>query len=392
MKKLTPKNIWSVLKQSFKGFSEDKVPKLSASLAYYTVFSLGPLLIVLIFLTSVFFGREAIEGEIFGQLKGFVGNDSASQIQDIVKKASLSGRGGTAAIIGVIVLLIGATTVFGEIQDSINTIWGLKPKPKAGIWKLIKDRLLSFGIIGSLGFLLLVSLSVTAVVEGLNRRLQNVFPDVTVIIFYIVNLLITLAVVTALFSVIFRVLPDAKIKWKDVLAGSITTAILFMIGKFLIALYVSKSAVGDTYGEAGSFVILLVWIYYSAFILYFGAEFTKAWAMKFGSEIHPNHYAVVVKRVEVETDGGSIQQNQAELDQHKEDIKNGITPQLVGNAPTQKTPPIAEPAKPEMPYNLKERDTKTVRKETGKSVGIATVIGGLLLYFVNNSAKKAGRS
>src|SRR6476620_7801221 len=161
MKKFSVKDIGGLLKQSFKGFSEDKVPKLSASLAYYTVFSLGPLLIVLIFLASIFFGKEAIEGSIFGQLRGFVGQSAAAQIQDIVKNASLNGKGGMDATIGVITLLIGATTVFGEIQDSVNSIWGLKAKPKAGIWKLVKDRLLSFGIIGSLGFLLLVSLAVT---------------------------------------------------------------------------------------------------------------------------------------------------------------------------------------------------------------------------------------
>jgi membrane protein len=295
-----------------------------------------------------------------------------------------------AAVIGVVALLIGATTVFGEIQDSINTIWGLRAKPKAGIWKLIKDRLLSFGIIGSLAFLLLVSLAVTAVVEGLNQRLQNVFPDVTVVIFYIINLVITLAVVSTLFAVIFKVLPDAKIKWKDVMAGSIATALLFMLGKFLIALYVSKSDIGDTYGAAGSFVILLVWIYYSSFILYFGAEFTKAWAIKYGSEIHPNHFAVVVKKVEVESENGSVQQNHAELEKHKEDIRNGITPQLVG---TPKQPPASDPYNTmhnERPYKLAERDTKTVRKETKKSVGMGTLIGGLLLYFVNTSRKKYG--
>src|SRR6478609_8859133 len=172
MKKFSVKSIFGILKQSFKGFSEDKVPKLCASLAYYTIFSLGPLLIVLIFLATMFYSRDAIEGRIFGQLRGFVGQSAAAQIQDIVKNASLNGKGGLAATIGVITLLIGATTVFGEIQDSVNSIWGLKAKPKAGIWKLVKDRLLSFGIIGSLGFLLLVSLVVTAVVEGLNQRLQ----------------------------------------------------------------------------------------------------------------------------------------------------------------------------------------------------------------------------
>lgn len=391
MKKISPKGIWEVLKKSGKGFSEDKLPKLSASLAYYTVFSLAPLLIMLIFLTSFFFGREAIEGSIYGQLKGFVGAESAAQIQEIVKNASLAGKGGMAAIFGVIGLLIGATTVFGEIQDSINTIWGLRAKPKAGIWKLIKDRLLSFGIIGSLAFLLLVSLAVTAIVEGLNKRLQNIFPDVTIVIFYVVNLVITLAVVSILFAVIFRVLPDAKIKWKDVIAGSIATALLFMLGKFLIGLYVSKSEIGSTYGAAGSFVILLVWIYYSSFILYFGAEFTKAWAMKYGSEIHPTEYAVVVKRVEVESENGSVQQNYAEQEQHKEDLKNGITPQLT-SAPKQKqSPPPTDNIVKARPYNLAERDEKTVRKEANKSVGMLTVVGGLLLYFINNSAKKAGK-
>jgi len=393
MKKFSVKHIWGILKQSSKGFSEDKVPKLSASLAYYTIFSLAPLLIVIIFLASFFFGKEAIEGSIFGQLRGFVGQSAAAQIQDIVKNASLNGKGGMAATIGVITLLIGATTVFGEIQDSVNSIWGLKAKPKAGIWKLVKDRLLSFGIIGSLGFLLLVSLAVTALVEGLNERLQRIFPDITVVLFYIINLVITLSVVTALFAVIFKVLPDAKIKLKDVLAGSVATAVLFMIGKFLIALYVAKSSIGTTYGTAGSFVILLVWIYYSSFILYFGAEFTKAWALKYGSEIHPSDFAVLVKRVEVEAQGVSVQQNHAELEQHKEDLKNGITPQLTGNGkqpaqPAERWPHEAY-ASNMRPYKLAERDKKTVRKENDKSVGMFTVIGGLLLYFVDTSARKS---
>ncbi|MDQ3682448.1 MAG: YihY/virulence factor BrkB family protein, partial [Bacteroidota bacterium] len=155
---VTPKGIWQVLKASFKGFGEDKVPKLSASLAYYTVFSLGPLLIMIIYLCSIFFGREAIEGTIYHQIDGFVGREAADQIQGIIKNVALEGKGGLAFIIGIITLLIGATTVFAEIQDSINSIWGLKAKPKLGVMKLLKDRLLSFGVIGSLGFLLLVSL------------------------------------------------------------------------------------------------------------------------------------------------------------------------------------------------------------------------------------------
>ncbi len=312
MKKVTPKGIWEVLKNCFKGFSNDKVPKLSASLAYYTVFSLGPLLIVILFLCSIFFGREAVEGSIFGQMQSFVGKDAALQIQEIIKNASLSGTNTMAAVIGVITLLIGATTVFAEIQDSINMIWGLKRKPSAGWWILVKTRLLSFGVIGSLGFLLLVSLGVTAIVESISGRLGKRFPGITVPVFYIINLVITLGVVTTLFGVIFKVLPDAKIKWRDVLAGSIATAVLFMLGKFAITFYISKSSIGSTYGAAGSFVVLLVWIYYSSFILYFGAEFTKAWAVKYGHEIHPNHYTVVSKTFEVKEENKSLQQVEKE--------------------------------------------------------------------------------
>lgn len=312
MKKVTPKGIWEVLKNCFKGFSDNKVPKLSASLAYYTVFSLGPLLIVILFLCSIFFGREAVEGSIFGQMQSFVGKEAALQIQEIIKNASLSGTNTMAAVIGIVTLLIGATTVFAEIQDSINMIWGLKRKPTAG-WKvLVKTRILSFGVIGSLGFLLLVSLGVTAIVESISARLATKFPEITLVVFYIINLVITLAVVTTLFGVIFKVLPDAKIKWKDVLAGSIATALLFMLGKFAISFYLSKSSIGSTYGAAGSFVVLLVWIYYSSFILYFGAEFTKAWAVRFGHEIHPNQYTVVAKTIEVKEENKSLQQVQKE--------------------------------------------------------------------------------
>ena len=309
------KNLWlkgtvSLMKDTFSNFSEYKVPKLSASLAYYTVFSIGPLLIVIISLCGLFLGREAVEGSIYAQLEGFVGDDAAKQIQDIIKNASVSGKGTVAAIIGIVTLLIGATSVFGEIQDSINSIWGLKPKPKTGMMRLVMSRLLSFGIIASLGFLLLVSLGVTAAVEAVGNRLKDAFPDVAVVVFYVINLVLTLGITSLLFAVIFKVLPDAKIKWRDVWAGAIVTSVLFMLGKFGISFYISKSNVGSTYGAAGSLVILLIWIYYSSIILYFGAVFTKAYAMKYGSEIKPNAYAVTTKQVEVETGKQSIQQKE----------------------------------------------------------------------------------
>ncbi|MDB5252088.1 MAG: YihY/virulence factor BrkB family protein [Flaviaesturariibacter sp.] len=307
-KKFSIKGMVPLLKAAFKGFSEDKVPKLSASLAYYTVFSLGPLLVVVITIAAFVLGPDTINGTIYNQMNGFIGSAAAAQMQEIVKNASLSGKSTGAAIIGGITLLIGATSIFGEIQDSINGIWGLKPKPKAGILYMLKNRLLSFGVLGSLGFLMLVSLGATTLVEAIGDRLKDRFPDVTVVVFYIINLVLTLGVTTLLFAVIFKVLPDAKIKWKDVWMGAAFTSVLFLLGKFAISFYVSKSNVGGTYGTAGSLVVILVWIYYSAIILYFGAEFTKSYAISYGSAIHPDKYAVVVEKVEVERGKQSLQQ------------------------------------------------------------------------------------
>jgi membrane protein len=321
MKKMKFKDIWKLLKDSFNGFSDDKVTKLSASLAYYTVFSMGPLLILIISICGIFLGKEAIEGEVYKQLEGFMGADTAKSLQDIIKNAAISGGSTIAIIIGAVTLLVGATTVFAEIQDSINTIWGLKPKPKLGLGKMLLNRFLSFSVIVSLVFILLVSLGVTWLIEGLSDRLFRNFEDTSVIVVMIVGQIITLVVISFIFGVIFKVLPDAKIKWRDVALGSIVTAILFMLGKFGISFYISKSNVGSTYGGAGSLVVLLLWTYYSSIILYFGAEFTKAYAMDFGSPIHPNHYAVTTRQVEVETGNDPVQKNEAKPNVVKEKEK-----------------------------------------------------------------------
>ncbi|WP_228098662.1 YihY/virulence factor BrkB family protein [Pedobacter sp. MC2016-24] len=308
-RKVTLKGVWEVLKNAFTGFSDHKVTKLSGSLAYYTVFSMAPLLVVIISLCGIFLGQEAAQGQVYAQLDGFLGKDTALQLQDLVKKAAIGDKGIVAVVIGGATLLIGATTVFGDIQDSINTIWGLKPKPKRGWLKMLQNRFLSFSVIISLGFLLLVSLAVTTVLDGFSHRLQTRFEDVSVVLFYILNQVVTLAVVSLIFGVIFKVLPDAIIKWKDVFFGSVVTALLFMLGKFGISIYIGQSDVGSTYGAAGSLVVLLLWTYYSSIILYFGAEFTKAYAIAYGSEIHPSHYAVTTKEVEIETGNTSVQQN-----------------------------------------------------------------------------------
>ncbi|WP_353137935.1 YihY/virulence factor BrkB family protein, partial [Pseudopedobacter sp.] len=272
------KKIWAILKSSFTGFTEHKVTKISGSLAYYTVFSMAPLLVVVISLCGVFLGREAAEGQVYQQLSGFLGRETAAQLQEIIRNASLEGKSSVALVVGLVTLLIGATTVFADIQDSINMIWGLKPKPKRGWLKMLQNRFLSFSVIVSLGFLLLVSLAITTVIDGFSERLQARFEDISVIIFYILNQLLTFIVITLIFGVIFKVLPDAIIKWRDIIVGAAVTAILFMIGKFAISFYIGQSDVGSTYGGAGSLVILLLWTYYSSIILYFGAEFTKAYA------------------------------------------------------------------------------------------------------------------
>jgi len=279
---------------------------------------MAPLLIIIISLSGIFLGQDAAQGKIYDQLSNFIGSNAASQLQTMIQNASLSGKSKFAAIIGIVTLIIGATTVFAQIQDTINYIWGIKPKPKKGWLNFLKNRFLSFSVIIGLAFLLLVSLTLSTLIDGFSDALKAHFPQITVVFLYIINTLITLIITTLIFGAIFKVLPDAKIRWKDVLTGAITTAVLFMLAKFGISFYISKSNVGTTYGAAGSLVILLLWVYFSAMILYFGAEFTKAYAVEFGAEIRPDDYAVTTKIVEVEVGKKSIQEKEnTELKTHE---------------------------------------------------------------------------
>jgi membrane protein len=299
-KKISFKAVVEIFKNAFQGFSDNKITKLSGSLAYSVIFSLGPLMIVLISVCGIFLGKDAIEGKVYSTLAGFVGSDTAAQLQEIIKNANLSGKSEIAVIVGIISLLIGATSIFGEIQDSINTIWGVRSKPKRGWIKFLQNRFLSFSIIIALGFLLLISLGVNSIIDGFSNQLKVHFPDIAFVVVYTINVSITFIVTVSIFAVIFKVLPDAKIKWKDVFAGAIATTLFFMLGKFAISFYISKAHVGSTYGAAGSLIVLLLWVYYSSVILYFGAELTRAYAIEYGSPIEPNEYAVTTKLVEVE--------------------------------------------------------------------------------------------
>jgi membrane protein len=290
----------SLLKDTFTEFMDDNGLKLSAALSYYTIFSLAPMLLVIISVLTFFFKSNDIQGELFGQISGLVGANAAAQLQEIIKNAELSNKSGIAAAMGVGTLLIGATGVFAEIQDSINYIWSIKSKPKKGWLQYLKNRLLSFSIILTLGFLLLVSLGVNALVDLLSARLERVFSEASVILFYVLNMALVLVIITALFTVIFKILPDGYLRWKECIVGAAFTAILFMIGKFLITFYIGKADLGATYGTSASIVILLTWVYYSSIILYFGAEFTKVYARLDGVAIAPNEHAVLISRSEVD--------------------------------------------------------------------------------------------
>jgi membrane protein len=303
------KKTWKVIKELVAEFFESNVMKLSGSLAFFTVFSLPGLLIIIIWFSNLFYGHEVVEKSVYSQLEGFVGHDAALNIQQTIHNATLAASSNFATIVGIASLIIGATSVFGEIQDSINLIWKLKARPRKGwAWlKLIVNRLLSFSMIITLGFILLVSLVLNGAMDLLLNNVIERFPQLTVILVYIINLILTFLISTFIFGAIFKVLPDARVEWKHVRMGSVVTAFLFMVGKFLISYYLGHNRMTSAYGAAGSIIVILLWVYYSSIILYFGAVFTHVYAIHTGSRIYPNKYAVWVQQIEVESEK-SIQQ------------------------------------------------------------------------------------
>ena len=307
------KGAWKITKHSFTDFFALNILQLSAALAFFTIFALPGLLIIIIWFSDLFFGRKAIEGSIYHQIEGFVGSSAALDIQDAIRNATMSSDSNLATITGLIALVIGATSVFSEIQDSINHIWRLKAKPKKGfaILKFLFNRLLSFSMIITLGFILLVSLIINGGMDYLLNSLTERYPQLTVFIVYILNIIFTFLITSIIFAAIFKVLPDARIKWKHVWIGAFVTAFLFMGGRFIISYYLGHSRMSSAYGAAGSVIVILLWVYYSSMILYFGAAFTHAYAVHKGSRIYPNNYAVWVQQIEVESEK-SIQQQPEE--------------------------------------------------------------------------------
>jgi membrane protein len=286
------KKIWDTLKTIIDEYSNDKVPKLAAALSYYTVFSVAPLLVIAIAVAGAIFGADAAQGRIVQELKSLIGYDGALMLQTAIRKTNQTSGGLIATILSIVTLGIAATAAFIELQDSLDIIWKVKPKPGGAFLKdFIRTRMISFALVVAMGFLLLVSLLISAGLSALEDYLGSI-TSIPPVVLEVANLVISLGVVYVLFVLLFKVLPDVDIAWKDVWIGALVTTVLFVAGKFLIGLYLGRGSVGSTYGAAGSLAILLVWVYYSAQILFLGAEFTYVYATKFGSGAKPTAHAI----------------------------------------------------------------------------------------------------
>jgi len=289
------KTAWLMARQTFSEWSDDNGGRLGAALSYYTVFSLAPLLLVVISIAGLVYGRAAAEGSLFGQLAGLVGPDAAHLIQSAVSKANQTKGGVIGTVVGIAVLIAGATGVVIELQGALDKVWKVEPKPNRGIWGVVRTRLLSVAMILSLGFLLLVSLVVSAALAALSGLMRGVFGNIA-IVSWVIDAAVALVVIATLVALIYKILPDATVAWRDVWVGALATAILFMIGKYLIGLYIGRASVGSAFGAAGSLAVLLVWIYYSAQIVLLGAEFTRVYANRFGEKVRPSRHAIAAEK------------------------------------------------------------------------------------------------
>lgn len=289
------KKYLELLKETFTEWREDEAPALAAALSYYTIFSLAPLMLILIGVAGLFFGEESARNSIMEQARSMVGKDGAEAIGQMLQNTHQNNQGPVAAITGVVLLLVGASGVFGQLQTALNKIWEVAPAPDRGIWGTIKARFLSMSMVLGIGFLLMVSLVISAAVASLGQWIGGIAGS-TQAFMQLGEWLVNIAIFTGLFAMIFKVLPDVEIEWKDVWVGAGATAVLFALGKVAIGLYLAKSGTGSTFGAAGSLVVLLVWVYYSSMLLFFGAEFTQVWARHHGARLQPTNGAVRVLR------------------------------------------------------------------------------------------------
>ena len=286
--------MFALIKDTFKEFVADKAMRLSAALAYYSVFSLAPLLIIAISIAGSIYGEDAARGAIEYQLKDAIGGDAARVVQEMVKAAYLDDKGTLMTVVGVVILLATASVVFAQLKDAMNTIWGIGVKPGRGVKGFVRTRLLALSMVLVIGFLLLVSLGITTATAAATNWMSNSLP-IPSFIFQTLSFLVSLGVVTVLFALIFKILPDADIRWREVWIGALITAILFTIGKLLLSLYLGREGAASAYGAAGALILLLSWVYYSANILLLGAEFTQVYARRSGRRIEPKKNAVLME-------------------------------------------------------------------------------------------------
>jgi membrane protein len=287
---LSVQNLWRITKQAAADWVDDKAPRLGAALAYYAMFSLAPLLVIVLSVSGLFFGADAAEGALNGQLRDLLGDAGAKGLENMVHAARQPSRGTAAMILGLAMLLFGASGVFGQLQDALNTIWEVEPKPGRGIWGMLRDRMLSFAMVLGTGFLLLISLALSAWLAAAGKWVQAYLPGPEMLL-QLLSFAISFLVVTGLFAMIFKLVPDAQIAWRDVWFGALVTAALFTVGKFGLGLYLGRSETTSSYGAAASFIIVLLWVYYSSQILFFGAELTQAHAALRGADVRPARHA-----------------------------------------------------------------------------------------------------
>jgi membrane protein len=276
------KKYLGLLRQTFTEFGQDKAPRLGAALAYYTIFSMAPLILIAIAIAGIVFGEEAARGGITRELGKVMGSNTAKAVEELVQHAAKPKAGSVATIVGIITLLFGASGVFGQLKDAMNTIWNVEPKKAGGVLGFVKQRFWSMAMVMGVGFLLLVTLIVDAGISALHEQINRMIPGGSMLV-QAIQLSISLALITFLFAMIFRFLPDVKVAWRDVWLGAAITALLFVLGKFGLGMYLARAAPGSSFGAAGSLVILLIWVYWSSQILFLGAEFTQVYARSYGS-------------------------------------------------------------------------------------------------------------
>jgi membrane protein len=293
-------DFWHITKKSVTSWNSADPFRQGAVISYYAIFSIPALLVIIIAIAGLVFGKEAVSGEISNQISSAMSKDAANQIEDIVAKASETKSSIIATIVSVVTLILGSTGVFLELQKSLDIIWEVEVKAKKAWLKSLKDRLFSFGLIVSIGFLLLVSLLISTALAAFSSWIKANLPDFMIVVFWLISFVINFGVITVLFALMFKILPDVKIKWKDVWLGAMITSILFIIGKFALGLYFGKTDQVSAYGAAGSIVLIMLWVNYSSMILFLGAEYTKQVSLYFGRKLEPRREAVVIKANEIE--------------------------------------------------------------------------------------------